>query len=138
MTREEFTSFTEQTIENVIRAAEFKCGRLLSRDVRFQWLGHDPIDGNVVEELVSKVFVAPDRIYPCVDFGVGAVDRKGRTLLVASIAGYAPGPFGPNWTGRDGPYVYVAGAPLLNNEPVADGLPKGAFGFSILEFKGVS
>src|SRR5712692_2029986 len=123
MTRDEFTSFTEQTVENVIRAAEQKIGRPLSRDVRFQWLGHDPIDGNVVEELVSKVFVDADHIYPCVDFGVGAVDRQGRTLLVASVAGYKPGPFGPNWTGRDGPYVYIAGAPLLNNEPVDSGLP---------------
>ena len=138
MTRDEFTSFTEQTVENVIRAAEQKCGRPLSRDVRLQWLAHDPVDGNVVEQLVSRVFVDPDHIYPCVDFGVGAVDRSGRTLLVANIAGYPPRPFGPNWTGRDGPYVYIAGAPLLNNEPVDNGLSKGAFGFSILEFNGPS
>jgi len=80
MTRDEFTSFTARTIENVIQAAEAKCGRKLSRDIRFQWLDHHPIDGNVVEELVSKVFLDSDHIYPCVDFGVGAIDRAGKTL----------------------------------------------------------
>jgi hypothetical protein len=134
MTRDEFTSFTERTIENVIQAAEAKCGRKLSRDIRFQWLGHKPIEGNVVEELVSKVFVDSDHIYPCVDFGVGAVDQTGRTLLGANIAGYQPGPFGPNWTGHEGPYVYVAGASLLNNDAVENELPPGVFGLSILEF----
>lgn len=138
MTRDEFTSFTERSIENVIQAAEAKCGRKLSRDIRFQWLGHHPVDGNVVEELVSRVFVDSDHIYPCVDFGVGAVDSAGKTLLVANIAGYPPCPFGANWTGREGPYVYVVGAPLLNNEPVDDGLPQGVFGFSILESPDVS
>src|SRR5262245_28451301 len=116
MTQDEFTSFTARTIENVIKAAEAKCGHTLSREIRFQWLGHHPIDGNVVEELVSKVFVDSDHIYPCVDVGVAAIDRAGKTLLIANIAGYTPRPFGQNWTGRDGPYVYVVGAPLLNNE----------------------
>src|SRR5262245_35721582 len=80
MTQDEFTSFTARTIENVIKAAEAKCGHTLSREIRFQWLGHHPIDGNVVEELVSKVFVDSDHIYPCVDFGVAAIDRAGKTL----------------------------------------------------------
>ena len=85
MTRDEFTSFTERTIENVIQAAEAKCGRKLSRDIRFQWLGHKPIEGNVVEELVSKVFVDSDHIYPCVDLVLAPlIERVGRFWLRTS------------------------------------------------------
>jgi hypothetical protein len=38
----------------------------------------------------------------------------GTLLIVGSVAGYAPRPFGRNWTGRDGPFVHIVGAPFLN------------------------
>jgi hypothetical protein len=115
LARETFAEFTRQAIESAVRTAEEKSGRSLSRELRLQWLGkRGVIDSGIVEELVSRVFVAPDLIYPCVDLGVAGTDPEGRTLLVANVAGYAPGPFGKNWTGTDGPYVLIVGAPLLN------------------------
>ena len=53
-----------------------------------------------------------DELCPCVDIGVADILADGRTLIVASIAGYSPGPFGANWTGRQGPYVLTYGAAL--------------------------
>jgi hypothetical protein len=58
--------------------------------------------------------VDEEHIYPCVDIGVGDILADGSLLIVGSVAGYAPRPFGPNWTGRMGPFVHVVGQPFLN------------------------
>jgi hypothetical protein len=58
--------------------------------------------------------VDEDHIYPCVDIGVGDLLEDGTPLIVANIAGYGPRPFQANWTGRDGPFVYILGQPFLN------------------------
>jgi hypothetical protein len=39
MTRERFTRFVEDELENVILLAEERSGKLLSRNVAFRWLG---------------------------------------------------------------------------------------------------
>ena len=54
-----------------------------------------------------------DHIYPCVDIGVGDIE-DGSLLIIGSVAGYAPRQFGPNWTGRMGPFVHVVGQQFLN------------------------
>lgn len=137
MTREEFTVFTREAIDRAVRVAEEKSGRRLPRELRFQWLGKgEVVDSGIAEAVVSRVFVEPDLIYPCVDIGVAGVDSKNRTLLVASIAGYAPRPFGKNWIGAEGPYIIIVGAQLLNGSIVPDAGVSGAFGFSISGFPG--
>jgi hypothetical protein len=116
MKREEFAAFVESTVEEVISLAEEKCGKTLQRKYAFRWLGrsHPTVSDNVVEHIVERVFVDEEHVYPCVDIGVGDILEDGSLLIVGSVAGYAPRPFGPNWTGRMGPFVHVVGQPFLN------------------------
>jgi hypothetical protein len=114
VTREEFTQLTTEILEEVIQLAERETGVTLSREICLKWLGQErePICSDVVATIVESVFLGPDEIYPCVDIGVGDILADGRTLIVASIAGYTPRPFGANWTGRQGPYVLTYGYAL--------------------------
>jgi hypothetical protein len=115
MTRIEFTRFTAGAVEDVIRLAEERCGKPVSRSVAFQWLGskEQPIRDAVVETIVDRVFVDEEHIYPCVDMGVMDMLEDGTPLVTAAIAGYAPKSFGKNWTDRDGPFVRVIGDAFL-------------------------
>jgi hypothetical protein len=116
MNREDFTAFAARTLEDVIQLAEKQCSKQLSRKLAFQWLGRSQplVTENVVEHIVDRVFVDEEHIYPCVDIGVGDVLDDGTLLIVASIAGYAPKPFGKNWKGQDGPFIHIVGGPFLN------------------------
>ena len=116
MNREDFAAFVARTLDDVIQLAEEKCGTELSRKIAFRWLGrsHPVVRDNIVEHIVERVFVDEEHIYPCVDIGVGDVLDDGTLLVVGSVAGYAPRPFGQNWTGRDGPFVRIVGGPFLN------------------------
>jgi hypothetical protein len=116
MNREDFAAFVAKTLDDAIQLAEETCGKELSRKIAFQWLGrsHAVVSENIVEHIVSRVFVDDDHIFPCVDMGVGDVLENGTLLIVGSVAGYTPRPFGRNWTGRDGPFVRIVGAPFLN------------------------
>jgi hypothetical protein len=85
------------------------------------------------------VYIDESHIYPCVDIGVGDLLEDGTPLIVASIAGYSPRPFQKNWTGRDGPFVRIVGAPFLNK--AASGKPgkpvdaKAIFGYITPDMK---
>jgi hypothetical protein len=115
MNRENFVAFVEKTIEEVIELAEEKAHRKLTRKLAFQWLGKGKprITENIVDQIVDRIFVDEEHIYPCVDIGVGDVYDDGTLLIVGSVAGYAPRPFGENWTGREGPFVHIVGHPFL-------------------------
>lgn len=116
MTREEFTHFVEKTIEEVICLAEHKCGKALPRSYAFKWLGRSQplIIENAIEHIVQRVFVDEDHISPCVDIGVGDLLEDGSLLIVGNVFGYAPRPFGHNWTGRKGPFIHIIGTQFLN------------------------
>ena len=116
MNREDFGAFVAKTLDDVIQLAEEKCGKELSRKIPFRWLGrsHPVVSENIVEHVVSRVFVDDEHIFPCVDIGVGDVLEDGTLLIVGNVAGYAARPFGRNWTGRDGPFVRIVGGPFLN------------------------
>jgi len=116
MNREDFAAFTANALNDVIQLAEEKCGNKLPHKIAFQWLGrsHPVVRENIVEHVVSRVFVDDEHIFPCVDIGVGDILEDGTLLIVGSVAGYAPRPFGRNWTGRNGPFVHIVGAPFLN------------------------
>jgi hypothetical protein len=64
--------------------------------------------------LVDRVFVSDDQIYPCVDIGVGDLSDGGTPIIMANVAGYTPRPFQKNWTGRDGPFVFIVGQRFLD------------------------
>src|SRR6266702_8111002 len=133
MTREQFGKFVEKTIEEVIRIAEEQCGKALPRKYSFRWLGrsHPVVEQNAMEHIVKRVFVDEEHIYPCVDLGVADLLEDGSLLIVSNVAGYAPRPFGQNWTGREGPFVPVVGLPLLNRMAgkAANWSPDGTFAF---------
>jgi hypothetical protein len=139
MTREDFITFVESAIEEVTCLAEEKSGQQLQRKSAFCWLGssYPIVTENIVEYIVERVFVDDEHIYPCVDFGVGDIFEDGSLLVVGSVAGYAPRPFAPNWTGRSGPFVHIVGAPFLNRLAGKPTLRSydGIFGYSIPDMK---
>ncbi|SRR6185437_2800700 len=133
-TKDEFTLFVEHALEEVIRFAERYTGKTLSRKIAFRWLGqHEVIREGIIETIVNRVFVDEDHIYPCVDIGVGYLSSDGDPVIVASVAGYGPRPFQKNWTGRDGPFVFIIGQPFLSGRADVD--TSGAFGYVIPDMK---
>ena len=139
MTRQEFAAFVERTIEEVICLAEEKSGKTIQRKYAFRWLGrsYPTVTDNAIEHIVERVFVDEEHIYPCVDIGVGDILEDGSLLIIGNVAGYAPRPFGPNWTGRMGPFIHVVGQPFLNRVAGKDtkGLVEGTFSFIIPDMK---
>lgn len=115
MHRKDFATFVARTLDEVIHLAEEKCGKELLHKIAFQRLGgsHPVVSENIVEHIVERVFLDEEHIFPCVDMGVGDVFEDGTLLIVGSVAGYRPRPFGKNWTGRDGPFVHIVGGPFL-------------------------
>jgi hypothetical protein len=136
-TRAEFIAFVEKALEDVIQFAEQYTGKPLSRAFSFRWLSQDkPIDEGIVEAIVGRVYVDEDHIYPCVDIGVGDLSQDGTPIIVANVAGYSPCPFQKNWTGRDGPFVFIIGQPFLDKlagKPRIDA--SRSFGFLIPDMK---
>ena len=104
MNRKEFSTFVSQILEDVVQFAEEKAGQKLPGIFAFQWLGpsHPRITGKIIDEIVKRVFIDEEHIYPCVDSGVVDLLDNGSLLIVGNAAGYAPRPFGRNWTGRQG------------------------------------
>lgn len=114
MTRDEFTAFVERTLEEVVQFAEAQTRTVLPRKIKLRWLGHDSIiDEGIVEAVVNRVYLDQENIYPCVDIGVGDLSEDGSPIIVANVAGYSPRPFQKNWTGREGPFVFIIGQPFL-------------------------
>jgi hypothetical protein len=114
-TKGEFTVFVKQTVEDVIQFAERYTGKTLSRSIGFRWITQaEPIREGIAEAIVNGVYVDEDHIFPCVDIGVGDLSEDGTPLIVASVAGYSACPFQKNWTGREGPFVFIIGQPFLS------------------------
>jgi hypothetical protein len=116
MNREEFSKFVSKVLEDVIQFAEEKAGQKLPRRFAFQWLGRSNprLTENIVEQIVKRVFIDEEHIYPCVDLGVADLLEDGLLLIVGKVSGHAPRPFGKNWTGREGPFVPIVGISFLN------------------------
>ena len=116
MTRDEFKQFVADTLEAVIQLAEKETGKALPRKIAFKWFSQTsaPLREGIVEHITDRVFIDGEHIYPCVDIGVGDILEDGAVLIHANIAGYGPRPFQKNWTGRDGPFVYIIGQNVLD------------------------
>lgn len=115
MNREEFSSFVSTVLEDVIQFAEEKAGQKLPRRFAFRWLGRSnpPITENIVEQIVKRVFIDDEHIYPC-HLGVADLLADGSLLIVGNVSGHPPRPFGQNWNGREGPFVTIVGISFLN------------------------
>jgi hypothetical protein len=116
MTRDEFKQFVADTLEAVIQLAEKETGKALPRKIAFKWFSQTsaPLREGIVEHITDRVFIDEEHIYPCVDIGVGDILEDGTVLIHANITGYSPRPFQKNWTGRDGPFVYIVGQNVLD------------------------
>jgi hypothetical protein len=120
MTREEFKTHVEGTIEGVIQDAEKRVGCQLTRSYCFGWIGatSEPVPQEQVSEFITQnTYIDAEHIYPCFDIGVGEILDDGRLLLVGYRAGYPPRPWGKNWAGRDGPFVPIMGQKFLDKFP---------------------
>jgi hypothetical protein len=135
-TRAEFTAFVARTLEEVIQFAEAHTRTVLPRNTKFRWLGHDAlIEEGIVEAIVSRVYVDPENIYPCVDIGVGDLSDDGSPIIIANVASYRPGPFQNNWTGREGPFVFIIGQACLDKLAGNNSASNRAFGFITPDMK---
>lgn len=133
----EFTAFVRRTLKEVIQLAETHTRTVLPRKMKFRWLGQDAlIDEGIVEEIVNRVYVDEQNIYACVDIGVGDLADDGSPIIVANVAGYSPRPFQKNWTGREGPFVFIIGQPFLDKLAGSGSAANDrAFGFIIPDMK---
>ena len=109
----------------------------LSRAVRFRWLSQvELISEGIAATIVDRTYVDEDRIYPCVDIGIGDLSEDGTPIIVANVAGYSPYPFQQNWTGRDGPFIFIICQLLLDKLPGRSRIDASrSFGFLIPEMK---
>lgn len=116
MTKEDFQTFVEETLEEVIKLAEKESGKSLSRKIAFRWFSQkdEPIKENIAEHITEKVYIDENNIYPCVDIGVGDITDDGTLTIFANIAGYSPRPFGKNWQEKEGPFIHIIGHEFLN------------------------
>lgn len=135
-TRAEFAALVERTLQEVIVCAQEHTRTALPRKMKFRWLGHDVVlDQGIVEAIVTRVYLGPESIYPCVDIGVGDLSDDGSPIIVANVAGYGPRPFQKNWTGRDGPFVFIIGKPFLDKIAGKNVPSDGAFAFITPDMK---
>lgn len=116
MKREDFQSFVNKTIEEVIQVAEMHCGEKLSRKIVFGWFSQKSefVFEDVSEHITEKVYLSENEIFPCVDIGVFDVLEDKSLLIGGFIAGYSPKPFGLNWKGEEGPFIKVIGEPFYS------------------------
>jgi hypothetical protein len=117
MTRDEFKGHTIASVEDSIARLEGIIGVPLPRELAFQWLTDTDrcyFGDEVIEGIVSRVYVDENHIWPCVDIGPSGILPDRRLLIVATRSGHPPRPFGLNWTGRMGPFVLVYGGDFVN------------------------
>ena len=84
MNRKEFSTFVSSALEEAIEFAEEKAGQKLPRMLAFQWLFHSNqlITDNIVEEIVTHVFIDEEHIHPSVHLGVADLLEDGSLLIV--------------------------------------------------------
>ena len=115
MNREDFKTFIERELENAIDFAERHTGATLPRRYCFRWTFKGEIFcENIPEVIAQRVWENEDHIRPCVDLIVTDFHADGKLVIDGVIAGYAGRPFGKNWTGNDGPFIYGVGQALVD------------------------
>lgn len=95
MKREAFKQFVGQTLENVVRYAEGKTGKSLSRNTAFGWFyakESELVRDDIGEYITKRVYIDENNIYSCVDTGVVDIFDDGITLiwLMYQVTAHAP------------------------------------------------
>ena len=124
MEREAFISFVEKSIREVIALTAAELRTTFSDRVFLRWWPHpELVTANIAEAIANRVYESENAIRPCVDIGVIDITADGTPVIVALIAGYPACPFGKNWRGTAGPFIYIIGAELLGGGRPAPAKP---------------
>jgi hypothetical protein len=110
---EDFYQFVDKSINELIETAEIYRNTEIAHDeIEFCWGQLPKVRGReaVILEIMDKVYVDENKIYPCVDLYYRGVEN-GILTITGSRAGYEPREFGVGWSGRKGPFIYGAGNP---------------------------
>lgn len=120
MTRNEFKKHIEKTLSEIKLYAELHLDKELPNDFEFEWQFDGKLKAigksNVIELISKKVYLAENRIYPCVDLIVEKITDENRILLRGLRAGYEPREFGKGWSNRPGPFIYGIGSEMPINK----------------------
>jgi hypothetical protein len=118
MNKEYFTKFVEKTLNELLLFAELYAEQKFSGIRYFKFGRNDAqvIHGyqNIVNEIVSKVYLSENEIYPCVDLVVTKVMNDNSLFIYGIIAGYPPKPFQNNYTKRPGPFIYGVDSGIIS------------------------
>lgn len=130
MERDAFAAFVEESIRQAVALAAAELHTTFPDRVYLRWWPHPQIvTANIAEAITAKVYEGANAIRPCVDLGVIDIEADGTPVVAALIAGYPSRPFGNNWKGTVGPFIYIIGTELLSgNRPAAN----KALGFKYL------
>jgi hypothetical protein len=127
MTRSEFKSFVEKTLNELKLTAEIYADRQFPEIRSFQWLRkNEPIHQDresIVNAIIELTYVDFDKIYPCVDLQVHYNNDQTELIVKGFRANYLPRPFQRGWSNRPGPFIYAIStaiySPHLNLEDEA-------------------
>ena len=115
MNRKDFKAFIERELENAIEFAERHTGTILPRSYCFRWIFKTELFcENIPEVIAGRVWEDEDHIRPCVDLIVMDFITDDTLMIEGIIAGFAARPFGKNWAGRDGPFIYGVSQALVD------------------------
>jgi hypothetical protein len=113
---EDFYQFVDKTINELIETAEiYRNTKIDYDDIEFGWGELPKVKGReaVILEIMDKIYVDENKIYPCADLYFKGV-KNGILTITGFRANYELRPFGIGWSGRKGPFIYGAGTPTEN------------------------
>jgi len=105
----EFKNHISSRLEASIQNAEKHLGCKLPRKLAFRWISPEGplVTSSIEDEIARCAFIDENEIYSCIDIGPLDIDANGRLVIGAIRSGHAPGPFGKNWKGEDGPFILI-------------------------------
>lgn len=118
MTKEEFSKFVEKTLDELLLYVEIHTEQKFSGIEYFKWgmKATQVFYGlqNIVDEIVARVYISENEIYPCVDLFTFKVSNKDTIYIWGRIAGYPPTHFQKGYTGRPGPFHYFIDSGIIS------------------------
>jgi hypothetical protein len=142
MNLEDFLKFVDKTIGELIFYGQLHSGNDYSDyEIEFKW----EIDNakivkgrvNIIYEITDKVFISPEKIYPCVDLIIEQPTQEKKLRILGRRAGYEPREFGTGWSNRPGPFIYGIGKGIITGQVKTDTLEfkKKLVEFRLLHYK---
>jgi hypothetical protein len=125
MSLEDFLKFVDKTIGELILYGQLHSGKDYSDyELEFKWETYDSktVNGreSVILEIADRVFVSPDKIYPCVDLIIEQPTHEKKLNIRGLRAGYEPREFRRGWSNRPGPFIYAIGKGIITGNVKTD------------------